>query len=126
MNKREFVRAAGAAAAFGAGLPAMAATPSPEASGDMAAWQQRVGERFALYGTASPVTLSLARVQAHASTCSRTEQFSLIFEVQGPVPTDGTQVLRQAGARPSALYLVQGGAAADGTRLMRADCSQLV
>jgi hypothetical protein len=139
MNKREFVRAAGAAAASGVGVHAAAlasptarsgATHSPRGPvGDdhgLARWQGRVGESFDVFGTAAPVQLRLQRVEGHGTSCERTEQFSLVFERQGPALADGTQVLAQPGAAPRALYLVQGGSDEAGAPLLRADCSRLI
>jgi hypothetical protein len=139
MNKREFVWAAGVAAASGAGVPAAAlargtahcgeAIASRGPTGDdhgLARWQGRIGESFAVFGTAAPVQLSLHRVDVHGTSCGRTEQFSLVFGRQGPPLADGTQVLAQSGAAPRALYLVQGGSNEAGVPLLRADCSRLI
>jgi hypothetical protein len=139
MNKREFVWAAGAAAASGAVVPAVAmahgaacagvthASPaSANAEHGLADWQARVGERYAVFGIAKPVQLTLSRVDVHAASCARTEQFSLVFERHGAALADGTQVLAQGGSAPLALYLVQSGTGESGVPLLRADCNQLI
>jgi hypothetical protein len=107
-------------------LPAVAAG-MPSVSDDRAAatWQRRVGERFSVFGAATPVQLALQRVDVHPASCAQTEQYSLVFEVQGPALADGAQVLQQAGTPPRALYLVQGGTAEGGAPLLRADCCHL-
>jgi hypothetical protein len=139
MNKREFVWAAGAASASAVGVPAAALASGTAHGGEalaprrpvaddhgLASWQGRIGESFSVFGTAAPIHLSLRRVDAHGTSCERTEQFSLVFERQGPALADGTQVLAQPHAAPQALYLVQGGSSESGMPLLRADCSRLI
>lgn len=121
MNKREFVLASGGAL-LGPSAWAATGAPAPATGASLAAWQQRVGERFAQTGGAA---LVLQRVDHHAGD-GRSEQFTLVFAAAGPTAGAGTRVLSDADGQLLALYLDDAGQGADGQPLLRADCNQLV
>lgn len=128
MNKREFVLATGGSVLAGCGGSALAGTAAPAAAvteGTLAAWRARVGERFEVFGSGAGSALELRAVQARQAAAG-TEQFSLMFVVAGTAPAAGTQVLRQAGGQPLALFLDHAGPAASGAQQLRADCCHLV
>lgn len=131
MNKRKFVLATGGSVLAGCGGSALAGMTGPggpatlAAEGTLAAWRGRVGERFEVFGGDAAAALELQGVRTHACVAG-IEQFSLMFVVTGVAPAGATQVLRQAGRQPLALFLDQAGQTASGAVQLRADCCRLV
>ncbi len=124
MNKRDFLLAGSGAVLSAPGWAAVAAEAAAAApsTGDLRAWQQRLGETFAQPGAAP---LVLQRVDAYAGN-GRSEQFRLVFAATNAIPgRAGTRLLRGADGRQLALYLDDGGPAADGQALWRADINHL-
>lgn len=126
MNKREFVQASGSALmSLGGWAVAPGVSAARSASdGGLTDWQARLGERFALYGTPQPANLVLQRVVSRTMD-ARTQQFSLVFLVEGPAPSGGTQILRPAVGGALVLHLVEAGTDGAGAALRRADICQL-
>ena len=132
MNKREFMWSAGASALVGCSGSALAASGATGATAQrapvplatLAGWRGRIGERFDVMGGGAGSAIELHRVQVHKAAAG-TEQFTLVFSVIGAALAAGTQVLRQPGQAPLALFLDQAGQAASGAALLRADCCHL-
>lgn len=128
MNKREFVMAAGGSVLAGCGGSALAAVATQGASAatapddTLAAWSSRVGERFEVFGGTTSLQLQSVQLRPAAEGL---EQFTLVFEASHAAPATGTQVLRQAGHRPLALYLDWADRAPSGAAQLRADCCRL-
>jgi hypothetical protein len=132
MNKREFVLAGGSALlagspGFAAATALVAAPPLPGQATQAtwpSNWQQRLGERFAVFGAAAPMALVLREVRANDSDAAL-QQFTLLFARRGAALGSGTQVLRQADGSALPLYLDECGTSADGQPLVRAHFCQL-
>jgi hypothetical protein len=134
MNKRDFVRGAGAvlvvggvAAAAKAAQACGSAASAASGDGRLADWQSRLGETFQLLSDAAPTSLLLERVEVH-DIDTVTEQFTLTFAARGgAAPATGTHLLRQGDGRMRALYLhAASRAGADEVAQLRADCSHLI
>lgn len=131
MNKREFMWATGGSALVGCGGSALAAEGANGLTAQRAlaplttltGWRGRIGERFEVFGGAGSA-IELRSVQAHEAAAG-TEQFTLVFSVIGAALSAGTQVLRQPGQAPLALFLDRAGQAPSGNDLLRADCCHL-
>lgn len=125
MNKREFVMAVGGALVSGgtwagAGASAASSQDGAVAQTGLQAWQQRVGERFAVFGTSMPTELVLDEVRTDADD-GALQQFTLLFTRRGAPLTGGTRVLHPAGGDALALYLDDAGTDALGRALLRAN-----
>jgi hypothetical protein len=104
---------------FAAGAVAVAALPGassiidtvagkPLAMQDLASWKAHVGKQFVLDGSSQVKLISVVAGGRQPSRFGRSENFSAIFELDGPAKTDGTFTIAHAELGSGQLYMQPG------------------